>query len=121
MALVSPAPESPILWLDLVDLDQYGVNRSDDDLKAQPGDLRIGQNVAFKHRAWGSTGQQSTLSAVRGGLVSRQGLRVITTGACAGAIYAIAAYTFADPTAEVVLTDDDLAALYDDALMALTE
>lgn len=90
-------------------LGEKGVNVSQDLLHTDAGDVVAAQNATFTSR-----GQ-------RGGLGKRLGMRVINTVALAGAVLAIAAVTFTDPSPGNILTDADLAALTDDAFMVLTE
>jgi hypothetical protein len=90
-------------------LGEKGVNVSNDPLHTDVGDVVSAQNATFTSRG------------VRGGLGKRLGMRVLNTVALAGAVLAIAAVTFTDPSPGNILTDTDLFTLTDDAFLVLTE
>lgn len=90
-------------------LGEKGVNVSADALHTEVGDVTSAQNATFTSRG------------VRGGLGKRTGMRVMNAVALAGAVLAIAAVTFTDPTPGNILTDTDLFTLTDDAFLVLTE
>ena len=90
-------------------LGDKGVNVSGDLLHTDVGDVTSAQNATFTSRG------------VRGGLGKRLGMRAINAVALSGAVLAIAAVTFTDPSPGNILTDGDLFTLTDDAFMVLTE
>jgi hypothetical protein len=97
-------PDQVVWWSDT-----QGVNASTDELHQEPGDLTIAQNATIMR------------DGIRGALAKRRGLRRLNASACAGAILAIANITFTDPSPSVVLTDELLGLLTDEAYLFLTE
>lgn len=90
-------------------LGDKGVNVSTDLRHVEPGDVVSAQNATF----YGS--------GKRGGLSKRLGMRAINSVALAGAVLALCAATFSDPTPGAILTDMDSATLTDESFMVLVE
>ena len=90
-------------------LGDKGVNVSYDALHTDIGDVVSAQNATFLS------------GGTRGGLGKRLGMRAINAVACAGAVLAIVAVTFPDPSPGNILTDSDLLTLTDAAFMILVE
>ena len=90
-------------------LGDKGVNVSYDALHTDIGDVVSAQNATFLN------------NGKRGGLGKRLGMRAINAVALAGAVLAIVAVTFPDPSPSSILTDSDLLTLTDSAFLVLTE
>ncbi len=88
---------------------QNGINVSSDALHVDDNDVVVAQNAIF----YGS--------GESGGLAKRGGLRIMNSTALNGAVLAMFAVNFTDPTPGSILTDNDGATLTDDAFLVLVE